>query len=123
MTHRRSTTHAPRTRTAAWLALLGLALAAALPAIHFAPRNAPAFVGAAATAAPQSLSAPEAIRSHQSCPVCLALAQARSAAIHASATAPRAAGAAPTLACAAAEVAPAAPDRDDQRPRAPPVPA
>ena len=123
MAHRRSTTHAPRKRTAAWLALLGLAVAVALPALHFAPRSAPALVAAADAPAPQSLSAPVAVRSHLSCTVCLALAQARSAAIQATATTQVPAGAAPSLVCAAVELPPAAPDLDDQRPRAPPLPA
>jgi hypothetical protein len=123
MVHRPSTTHAPRTRTAAWLALLGLALAVALPAIHFAPRSAPALVAPAATPAAQSLSAPEVLRSHLSCPVCLALSHARNAALHSGGPAHIPAVAAPALAAAAVELPPAAPDRDDQRPRAPPVPA
>ena len=121
MTHRPSTTHGPRTRTAAWLALVAVAALVALPALHFAPKTA--LVTAAVAPAPQSLSAPEAIRSHLSCPVCLALAQARSAAIHAAAATQVLAGVAPSLVCAATELPPAAPDLDDQRPRAPPVPA
>lgn len=126
MTHRPSTTRGLRTRTtrtAAWLALFAVAALVALPALHFAPRNAAALVTPADAPATPSLSAPEAIRSHLSCPVCLALAQARGAAIHASGATPALAGAAPSPACACAELPPAAPDLDDQRPRAPPVPA
>jgi hypothetical protein len=119
----RPATDAPRKRTAAWLALLGLVLAAALPAVHFVPRDAPALLAAAGAPGAQALSAPEAIRSHLGCPVCLALSQARGAALRAGPAAPAAPGAAPVLACAAAERSPAAPERDDQRPRAPPLPA
>ncbi len=123
MAHTRSVTYTPRMRAAAWLALLGLLALVTLPALHFAPRSAPALAAAERAHAPETLSAPEAIRSHLSCPVCLALARARGVAIDtASATLVLAPAALP-LGPGAAQAPPAAPDLEDQQPRAPPHPA
>jgi hypothetical protein len=117
-----STNAGRRGRTAAWLGLLALAALLALPALHVAPRSS-AGVASEVADAPQSLAASQPIRSHLSCPVCLALAQARSLAVDAAVSSLILSAVAPFFGDGAAPTLLAAPDRDDQRPRAPPLPA